>query len=1024
MKKLLFWGPVLTCSGYGHHARQLLKFILRSGEFDVSVVAVNWGSTPFLDVNDKFAEEISVLQKKHEFGDKKYDVAIQVTIPNEFKRMAPIHIGVTAGIEVDRVSPEWIIKANNEVDLVIVPSRHSAETYANIVYTNANGEQLKLNKPLVVLPEAVDSKVFNTTKVSSDLLLESDFNFLSVGLGFDKPVGEDRKNLGLLVKYFCETFAGNKNVGLVLKSGIVGNSVIDYETCRNRIQQIKASTNCGEYPRVKLIHGRLTDAKLAELYKHPKIKSYVSFTHGEGYGLPMIEAAACGLPVLVTNWSGHLDFLHLIDGKKRFVPIEYDLTEIPQSSVWNGVMEKGTRWASVKEQDAKMKMKKISLSVDKPKEWALELASRISLEFSEEKLGAQFIDVLSQLISSANVVTHSSNKDFVKSRLTDMLNVGDKKTLIYTMPMSAGDVFVSTAIVDSLRKKFPDHFLIFATDSKYMDILKSNASIDAVIRFENWMTNVGELENVFNEVYTPNLAVQLGTSNWVHGGKGRKLVEEFAAQCQVELGKYFIQTERVEGLPEKYIVFHPGSGKGQWEARNYKKWKKVIHNLKRMTGLSVVQVGAEDDATFEGVEDFRGKTNYNQLAFVIQSAKCLVGIDSVSMHIADALRTPYVSLFGSSYPSSTGPAKSFGALLETPDRLGCKKACYKYQCKVDKDNSCINQIDPELVVKSVVERVGTNGNLVMYDDVRPKIAGYTHVLNAESHGFPYIQSIKSMLGFCDEVVVVDGGSNDGTVEKINAIGDERVKLIEHLWDSNEPGMDGLQKAFGRAMCSVSPDDFLWQQDADEVVSERDYEKIKKLADAFPSDVDILHLPVVELWGDTETVRTDRHSWKWRLTRNNFKVTHGINKDARAFDEKTGMTYAKKGMSDGCEFIDIMNNEFLPHKGFYTQELEHLRLTNPDEYGRRMNDIFKNLPSVFHFSWANIERKINDFKSFWNVQWSKLYNDPEPLDRFPDVKTDEDVKRKALELKFRGGEHGNAKTFKLSVAIPEIMKGWM
>jgi hypothetical protein len=54
----------------------------------------------------------------------------------------------------------------------------------------------------------------------------------------------------------------------------------------------------------------------------------------------------------------------------------------------------------------------------------------------------------------------------------------------------------------------------------------------------------------------------------------------------------------------------------------------------------------------------------------------------------------------------------------------------------------------------------------------------------------------------------------------------------------------------------------------------------------------------------------------------------------------------------------------------------------------------------------------------------LYNDPEPIDRFPDVKTEEDIKNKALELKLRGGEHGVATTFELALPIPEIMKGWM
>jgi hypothetical protein len=512
-----------------------------------------------------------------------------------------------------------------------------------------------------------------------------------------------------------------------------------------------------------------------------------------------------------------------------------------------------------------------------------------------------------------------------------------------------------------------------------------------------------------------------------------------AAQCQVELGDYFIKTEKVEGLPEKYVLLHPGSGKGQWEARNFLGWNKVVKNLQRVLDVPIVQVGLEDDPAYEGCVDLRGKTTYNQLAFVVQNASCLVSIDSVSMHLAAAFGTPHVAIFGSSYATTTGPVlpknvpPEKSILLETVNRLGCEKACYKYQCTVDRDRPCINELDPKEIFTCVLVQLGmvregdglkVHEILKGWDECKPKIAGYTHVLNAETHGFPYVESVRSMLGFCDEVIVVDGGSTDGTVEKIKAIGDARIKIHERKWDWNEPGMDGMQKAFGRAMASVGPEDFLWQQDADEVVHEEDYEKIKRLAERFPRDVDLLHLPVVELWGSGKNVRTDRHSWKWRMSRNNFRVTHGINKEARVLDEKTGRTYAKKGMSDGCEYVDIMTQEHISHKGFYTNELEMVRRQNPVAYGAAMNKIFGEIPSVYHYSWADLPRKIRNFKEFWNKCWSNLYNDPAPVDRFPDVQTDEDVVKKAEELLHQGGEHGKATTFELERSNPAIMSDWL
>jgi glycosyltransferase involved in cell wall biosynthesis len=322
-----------------------------------------------------------------------------------------------------------------------------------------------------------------------------------------------------------------------------------------------------------------------------------------------------------------------------------------------------------------------------------------------------------------------------------------------------------------------------------------------------------------------------------------------------------------------------------------------------------------------------------------------------------------------------------------------------------------------------------------YEEYRPKIAGYTHILNPLTHGYPFVESIKSMMDFCDEVVVVDGGSTDGSVEYLHkqleamlSAGSPKavnsgcsLNVITREWDPEEPGMDGMQKAFGRAM--VSPDvEFLWQQDADEVVHEEDYQKIIDICKRFPTDVDVIHLPVIELWGDQRHVRTDRHSWKWRLSRNNLRVTHGINSQARLMDPKTGRFYAKKGMSDGCEMIDIVTGEFLPHRGFYNASLENLRTQDPEQYGSEMNKIFKALPSVWHYSWADLPRKVRNFRDFWDKQWQVLYQTP-PEPRFPDVVTDEDVERKAQELRERGGEHGSAPTFLIEKSPPEIMGEW-
>lgn len=1035
MKKLILRAPVLTASGYGVHSRQILRALLADGVYDVSILLCNWGNTSFLTANDPDHDWILQLALKHEraaqAGQARYDISVQVTIPNEFAKLADFNIGVTAGIETDRVSPEWIKKANENIDLLVVPSQHSLTTFRDVGYRQPDGTDIRLTVPVALCPEGVDTGVFSS---SGDVVPEPfelgdvpDFNFLVVGLGMDKPIGQDRKNIGNTIKWFYERFAGDPTVGLVVKGAIVNGSRLDEQAFLSNIRQIKAAVRgCEKYPVVTVVHGRLTDRQMAGLYHHPKVKALVSLTHGEGFGLPILEAAASGLPVIATDWSGHVDFLN--DGRsKKFVPVDYDLGEIPASCVWNGVMEAGSRWANPREDHAKSQLKKVQLSYETPKRWALELAEHIRENYSLEKTGKLFCDVLRQVLGSRDSRPRPLSEEEAVVQLRERFRKDGRKTLLYTMPMSAGDVLISTGVVESLKRKYPEHLIYFATMQQYFPLLSGNPDIEEVISFEQWMGNVPFLEQIFDEVFTPNLSIQTLQANWIRRGKGRILANEMAHACDVDFGEYRVQTEPVDGLPAEYIVLNPGSGKGQWEARNYLHWQDVISNVRRISGLPVVQIGQQDDPEYRDVIDMRGKTSYGQLASVVKGARSVIGIDSLTSHLADAFSVPQVSIYGSSYSTSTGPLdrNKLAVLIDTPDRMGCERACYKYTCVVNRERPCVNGIEAFDIVSAVLRVMGMEKLLrsVPYEEYRPRISGYTHVLNPERQRYPWRESIGSMLGFCDEVVVVEGGSDDGTLEELRgwAEREPRLRVYERKWDWSEPGMDGMQKAFGRAMCSG---DFLWQQDCDEVVHERDYDKIRRLTKEFPRSVSLMHLPVVELWGDGATCRTDRHTWKWRLSRNDFRITHGINKAARVIDEKTGKTYARKGMSDGCEYVDIMTHEHIPHGGFYSDQLEKLRREDPQEFGRQMNRIYSELPSVYHYSWCDIERKVRNFRDFWDRCWSNLYNDPAPSPRFPDVVSEDDIRAKAAELRDRGGEHHAAETFSLDTPGPAIMGKWL
>jgi ADP-heptose:LPS heptosyltransferase/glycosyltransferase involved in cell wall biosynthesis len=731
--RTLLKAPVLTQSGYGVHSRQIFDALLSDPLFDLHVESINWGNCSFLTENTTQKQQINQCIDKAQLAKQQnqenYDLFVHITVPNEYERKGRVNVGVTAGIETDRVSHVWIQKCN-EMDLNIVPSEHSKKVFLDTVVDWENPQtkergSFKLEKPMVVCAEGVDTSIFKPLADEPydnkiDMTLDSEFNFLHIGQWGNGNFGEDRKNIALMLKYFIETFRGRKDVGLVLKTNMSRNSEADYGAIKARLENLKQAVGVpqNECPPIYLVHANLSNEEMSSLYKHPKIKAFLTLTHGEGFGIPVLEAAACGLPVLATNWSGHLDILK--DGK--FIPLDYDLTEIPESVVWDPILIKGSKWATANEEDVKKKMDKITKSLSKPKEWADQLVPKIVEKFDIKATNDFFVQTIKQSLLG-NVMQDVNPVE----QLASLVDTEDSFNVIYTMPMSTGDVFISTAVIDGLMKQLPeDAKVYFATNPKYFDLLKGNKNIYKCIPWNQQMASIDLLEEVFDLALTPNMATQYTFSNWVRRGQGRLLAEEFANYCQSELGEYFIEkdesnivellfgikheTEGEKLVPGPFVTFHPGSGKGQWEGREYREWPEVLENLKdAFPDLKVVQVGGADEPLAAQTDvDLRGKTTYQQLAAVTERAALHLGIDSFNMHLAAALKTPLVAIFGCSYATATGPwvkekENAKFILLQSERQSGCKnKACYKNKCKDNPHDGAapINEIDPRDVFQS------------------------------------------------------------------------------------------------------------------------------------------------------------------------------------------------------------------------------------------------------------------------------------------------------------------------------------
>lgn len=387
MKKVLLRGPVLTQSGYGVHARQIASWLFSRNDLDVEVQALPWGDTPWIIDKDTNSGLIGKLMERSvDPSGRVYDVSVQLQLPNEWDAsLARANIGITAGVETDRCNPAWIDSCNR-MTTVIVPSKHTESSL------RASG---KLDVPLKVIPEAFSEAYLKDVKSSiDDLELSTSFNFLMVGQITGNNPENDRKNIFYAVKWFCEAFKDDQSVGLVIKTNSGRNTTIDRkivtQTFENLIREVRKS----QFPRIHLVHGEMTDEEMCSLYKHPKIKGFLTLTRGEGYGLPILEAAASGLPILATGWSGHTDFL----SHGNYISFSYKLSPIHQSRVDNKIFVPGSNWAHPIEEDFKKKILKFKSAPSIPKEWAESLKKKILENYSLEKITSMYNESLKEIV--------------------------------------------------------------------------------------------------------------------------------------------------------------------------------------------------------------------------------------------------------------------------------------------------------------------------------------------------------------------------------------------------------------------------------------------------------------------------------------------------------------------------------------------------------------------------------------------------------------------------------------------------
>jgi len=409
MSKNTFYisAPFDTYSGYGARSRDLIKAIIELDKYDVKLISQRWGNTPWGFIKNNPEWE---FLNKHLYNypqlTEQPDIWMQITVPSEFQPVGKYNIGCTAGMETTLVDGTWV-EGINRMDVTLTSSNHSKTTFLNSVFEkkHTNGQslgQVKVEKPIEVLFEGANVDIYKVLDIlpknnlfeSINSLPES-FAYLFVGHWLQGDLGQDRKNVGLLIKAFFETFKNkSKKPALILKTSGAGASYMDRNEILKRIDQIKKTVNSTNLPNIYLLHGEFTDLEMNQLYNHSKVKAMINLTKGEGFGRPLLEFSLSKKPIIVSGWSGHTDFLNpeftsLLPGKLENVH--------PSAAVPNMILEE-SQWFSVDHGHVGHYLKDVFENYKKYTDGAKRQAFKNKTEFSWEAMKNKVDELFTQYI--------------------------------------------------------------------------------------------------------------------------------------------------------------------------------------------------------------------------------------------------------------------------------------------------------------------------------------------------------------------------------------------------------------------------------------------------------------------------------------------------------------------------------------------------------------------------------------------------------------------------------------------------
>ncbi len=384
-------GPLLSVSGYGVHARQVWQWARSKPDWNVYATIVPWGQcTYYIDPEqeDGVIGDVMARSSSPPAGIKA-DLSLQVLLPDEWDpALAKKNVGITAGIEADKCNPAWV-GACNKMDKVIVPSVFSKSSFL----MGGLDPQKIVNVPEAITCGVKENK--NTATLENTLDgLSTSFNFLVFGQLTSNDIRTDRKNSVNCMKWICEALKDDPDVGIILKTNMGRMTQQDRAAVKNMTEQFVKTFRSSDFPRIHIIHGLLDKNEVGALYRHPKVKALATVTRGEGWGLPILDAAASGLPVIAPACSGHVDFMKHV----KYLDVKYKRVPIPDIMADGRIWIKGTKWFEPEEKHFKARISKFRKQHALPAQWAGEAIEKVNSEFSLSAVFKKYDSALREIL--------------------------------------------------------------------------------------------------------------------------------------------------------------------------------------------------------------------------------------------------------------------------------------------------------------------------------------------------------------------------------------------------------------------------------------------------------------------------------------------------------------------------------------------------------------------------------------------------------------------------------------------------